>query len=158
MNVRNEERAKVEKEQKKDCNSKRQRKKLLRYSSKVIQLTCSVLLILTCCSRGIRRQRQRVRKSWTNYSSGWRSGWMAIHHLRTRDGRMKRSRGLLLFMQQTLISVTRNMGVRWRRRRENWRQQRITLIGRREKSCERNRMRWMRKKQSHHYKRNYKWK
>ena len=115
MNVWNEERANVEKERKNDCNSKQQRKKLLRYSSKVLsQLSCSVSLISTCCSRGIRCQRQKVQESQTNYNSGWQSGQMAIHHLRTRDRRMRRSRGLLLFMQQTLISVTRNTGVRWR--------------------------------------------
>jgi len=103
MNVRNEERAKVEKERKKRLQ--------LHYSSKVSQLTHSVLLISTCGSRGIRRQRQRVQKSWTNYNSGWRSGRMAIHHLRTRDGRMRRSRGLLLFMQPNIdISDTQYGG------------------------------------------------
>ena len=60
MNVWNAERVKLRRTGRKDCNSKQQRKRLLRYSSKVSQLTCSVLLIWTCCLHGIRRKRQRA--------------------------------------------------------------------------------------------------
>ena len=48
---------------------------------------------------------------------------------------MRMKKGVLGCRQQKLISATHSIGTRWPRRRENWRQRRTTLIGKRETPC-----------------------
>jgi len=99
MSIRNEERGKVEKDRKIRQQLQATEDKalaLLEQGKPFNSLSVADLDVLLAWHQA---PKKKGAKRLTNYNSGWRSGQMAIHRLRTRDGWMRRSRGLLLLTQ-----------------------------------------------------------